>query len=126
MLPKDIHIKISARFDGSVLVTCEEMPGLILAGTQPEKIIAAIWPALQALDEYKLGRECLLFKAGDRVHHIGRKEDGTVLSFDTAGVVRVEFDNPTPRGNKSFGEFDEAWFNAHPGWLRNLTPPGGN
>lgn len=53
MLPKDIHIKISARFDGGVLVTCEEMPGLILGGTNPEKIIAAIWPALQALDEYK-------------------------------------------------------------------------
>lgn len=57
MLPKDIHIKISSRFDGSVMVTCAEMPGLILGGTDPEKIVAAIWPALKALDEYKSQRE---------------------------------------------------------------------
>jgi hypothetical protein len=56
MLPKDLHIKISARFDGSVLITCEEMPGLILAGTNPEKMVAAIWPAIQALDNYKSHR----------------------------------------------------------------------
>lgn len=59
-----------------------------------------------------------MFQAGDRVHHIGRKEDGTVLPFDLAGVVRVEFDNLTPRGNPSIGEFDEVWFNTHPGWLK--------
>lgn len=62
MLPKDLHIKISAKFDGSVLVTCEEMPGLILGGTDPEKIVAAIWPALQALDNYK--RQRLKAEAG--------------------------------------------------------------
>ena len=57
MLPKDLHIKISARFDGGVLITCEEMPGLILGGTNPEKIVAAIWPALQALDNHKSQQE---------------------------------------------------------------------
>lgn len=61
-----------------------------------------------------------MFKTGDRVHHTGRKEDGTVLSFDTTGVIRVEFDNLTPRGNKSIGEFDEVWFNTHPGWLKPI------
>ena len=61
-----------------------------------------------------------MFKAGDRVHHIGLGEDGTVLD-DTAGVVIVEFDNPTPRGNRRIGEFDEVWFNSHPGWLKPLA-----
>lgn len=62
-----------------------------------------------------------MFKAGDRVHHIGRKESGTVLPFDAAGVVRVEFDNPTPTGSKSIGEFDGGWFASHPGWLMPLV-----
>lgn len=59
-----------------------------------------------------------MFRAGDRVHHVGRRENGTVLPSDTTSVVLVEFDNPTPRGNKSIGEFDEVWFNTHPGWLQ--------
>jgi hypothetical protein len=66
-----------------------------------------------------------MFKAGDRVCHIGRKEDGTVLPFDTAGVVRVLFDNPTPRGHKSIGEFDEAWFRIYPGLLVSLQQTPG-
>lgn len=66
-----------------------------------------------------------MFKAGDRVRHIGRNEAGTVLPFETAGVVRVEFDNPTPRGSKSIGEFDEAWFRIHPGWLVSLQQTPG-
>lgn len=66
-----------------------------------------------------------VFKAGDRVHHIGRKEDGTVLPFDTTGVVRVEFDKPTSRGNKSIGEFDEGWFRTHPNWLLPLQQTSG-
>ncbi len=57
-----------------------------------------------------------VFKAGDRVHHTGRKESGTVLD-SPSDVVRVLFDNPTPRGNQSIGEFDEVWFNTHPNWL---------
>lgn len=67
----------------------------------------------------------MMFKAGDRVHHIGRKEDGTILPFDTTGVVRVEFDNPTPRGNKSIGEFDENWFRTHTNWLLSLQQTPG-
>lgn len=62
-----------------------------------------------------------MFKAGDRVHHVGRKDDGTVLPFDTTGAVRVQFDNPTPGGNRSIGEFDEVWFKSHPGWLIATT-----
>jgi len=64
-----------------------------------------------------------MFKAGDRVRHSGRRECGTVLESNTTGVVRVEFDNPTPRGGKSVGEFDEAWFKTHPGWLMSIDVP---
>lgn len=56
------------------------------------------------------------FKVGDRVHHVGRKEDGMVTSVSN-DVVCVQFDNPTPRGGVSRGEFDEVWFNTHRGWL---------
>lgn len=66
-----------------------------------------------------------MFKAGDRVHHIGRKEDGTVLPFTTTGVVRVEFDNPAPSGRPSVGEFDEGWFRAHPNWLTSIQQTPG-
>lgn len=65
-----------------------------------------------------------MFKAGDRVHHIGRKEDGTVLPFERTGAVRVKFDNPAPSGNPSIGEFDELWFKTHPGWLVSETDTG--
>jgi len=66
-----------------------------------------------------------MFKSGDRVHHSGRDEAGTVLEFVAAGVVRVQFDNPAPSGKPSIGEFDEVWFRNHPGWLtliRQQTP----
>lgn len=69
------------------------------------------------------GSAMTLFKAGDRVHHIGRREDGTVIESNTTGVVRVAFDNPTPSGNRSVGEFDEIWFNGHPGWLKLIGHP---
>lgn len=59
------------------------------------------------------------FKVGDRVHHIGRKEDGTIIRVGDR--VLVEFDNPTPRGARSIGEFDELWFKTHHGWLQPLN-----
>lgn len=63
-----------------------------------------------------------MFRAGDRVHHIGRGEDGTVLPSTKTGVVRVEFDSPPPIGRKSIGEFDEVWARSHHDWLQ-LTAP---
>lgn len=60
------------------------------------------------------------FNAGDRVHHIGRGENGTVLPFVTTGVVRVEFDSPAPSGKPSIGEFDGLWFDRHPDWLQPI------
>jgi hypothetical protein len=65
------------------------------------------------------------FKAGDRVHHIGRRENGTVLPFITPEVVRVEFDNPAPSGRPSIGEFDELWFRTHPNWLTSIQQTPG-
>jgi hypothetical protein len=64
-----------------------------------------------------------MFQAGDRVRHVGRQEDGAVLPFDTAGVVKVEFDDPTPRGNRSIGEYDETWFRIHPHLLQFVSRP---
>lgn len=57
------------------------------------------------------------FTVGDRVHHVGRSEDGTVVSL-THEAVHVEFDQPTPGGRPSIGIFDEVWFNTHEGWLK--------
>lgn len=62
------------------------------------------------------------FKQGDRVRHIDRNENGTVLWVHD-GVVTVEFDNPTPRGSVSVGEFDEVWFKTHEGWLVPTDAP---
>ena len=56
------------------------------------------------------------FKVGDRVYHTDRQDFGAVTSLENA-TVQVTFDNPTPRGNRSIGEFDEVWFRSHPNWL---------
>lgn len=53
------------------------------------------------------------FKDGDRVHHIGRKEDGTV-TVQRNGDIEVLFDRPAPSGKPSIGIFDENWFHAYP------------
>lgn len=55
------------------------------------------------------------FKTGDRVHHTGRKEDGTVEIID--GNVQVTFDIPTARGNISVGLYDANWLATHQNWL---------
>lgn len=60
------------------------------------------------------------FSVGDRVYHSGRQDFGNVTSIENE-VVKVEFENPTPRGNRSIGEFDEVWFRTHPGWLKRAS-----
>lgn len=62
------------------------------------------------------------FKIGDRVYHIGRQETGTVIG--DGDCIIVEFDNPSPRGMRSIGEFDEMWFNSHDGWLQPASSVG--
>jgi hypothetical protein len=63
------------------------------------------------------------FKVGDRVRHTGRQESGTVTSTEN-GCVIVEFDIPTPRGNKSVGNYDAVWFRTHPNMLNAATKDG--
>lgn len=41
---------ILTREDGGLRVSCDDEPGLILSGDDPEKVMASIWPALKALD----------------------------------------------------------------------------
>lgn len=59
------------------------------------------------------------FREGDRVHHGGRTEDGTVTSVAN-GVVTVEFDIRTSRGNISVGAYDELWFQLNQNLLIRL------
>ena len=56
------------------------------------------------------------FKPGDRVRHVSRDELGTVERVDDR--VHVRFDNPTPRGTVSRGEYDELWFSKYPSGLQ--------
>ena len=58
----------------------------------------------------------MAFKDGDRVRHVSRNEVGTVKVLGN-GNVQVTFDNPTPRGNKSVGEYDADWFRIYPNGL---------
>jgi hypothetical protein len=59
-------------------------------------------------------------KFADRVKHIGRDEEGKVVSIKNDGL-HVEFEQKTPRGNASIGIFDEVWFRMHPDLLVNLS-----
>jgi hypothetical protein len=56
------------------------------------------------------------FKTGDRVRHTLRDELGTVEIVED-GVIKVTFDNPTPKGRPSIGMYDEAWFRICPKYL---------
>jgi hypothetical protein len=53
------------------------------------------------------------FKVGDRVAHSSRQENGTVTAIEN-GCVVVEFDRPAPKGQKSVGKYDAAWFRMYP------------
>lgn len=52
ILQRKITIQIEPRGDGGICVWSPEIMGLILSGPDPEKIMAAIWPALVALNEH--------------------------------------------------------------------------
>lgn len=61
-------------------------------------------------------RLAIPFKVGDRVRHVSRGERGTV-TIVANGRCQVEFDNPTPCGNRSVGEYDANWFLTYPAGL---------
>ncbi len=48
-MSKEITIKIKRRADDGLHIYSDEVPGLILSGLSPEKMMAATWPALVAL-----------------------------------------------------------------------------
>ena len=53
LIEQEIKISIGPREDGGVRVWSDDMPGLILSGSDPLKVMAAIGPAIKALIEYK-------------------------------------------------------------------------
>jgi hypothetical protein len=65
----------------------------------------------------------MMFKEGDRVHHLSRDDNGTVLKFERPGEVRVKFDRASRPGRPDIGIFDEVWFKTHPGWLTPVGAP---
>lgn len=50
ILKRKITIQIEPCGDGGICVWSPEVMGLILSGSNPEKIMAAIWPALEAIN----------------------------------------------------------------------------
>lgn len=105
-----LSINIEQRADGGIRIWSSQLKGLLLSGSDPVQVMAAVWPAITALINHKR------FKTGDRVQHVGRGEIGTVTILQN-GNVQVEFDNPTPRGHRSIGEYDKAWFEQYPNGL---------
>ncbi len=52
-IDREITIKLLPREDGGVCVCSDDVPGLILSGSDPLKVMADIGPALKALYEYR-------------------------------------------------------------------------
>ena len=53
LIDREIKITIGPREDGGVRIWSDDMPGLILSGSDPLKVMADIGPALKVLIEYK-------------------------------------------------------------------------
>lgn len=50
ILQRKITIQIEPRGDGGICIWSPEVMGLILSGSDPAKVMAAIWPALEAIN----------------------------------------------------------------------------
>lgn len=44
-----ITISISRRLDGGIRVWSDDLPGLVLSGSDPETVMSDVWPAIQVL-----------------------------------------------------------------------------
>jgi len=53
LIEHEIKITIGPRSDGGVRIWSDDIPGLILSGSDPLKVMADIGPALKALIEYQ-------------------------------------------------------------------------
>lgn len=50
-------IHIAARSDGGLRVWSDDMPGLVLSGSNPDKVMASILPAISAIRAHQQTRE---------------------------------------------------------------------
>lgn len=50
---KELTLKLLPREDGGIRIWCEEVPGLILSGSDPQKVMSDVIPALNVLAEYE-------------------------------------------------------------------------
>jgi hypothetical protein len=55
-IDREITIKLLPREDGGVRVCSDDVPGLILSGPDPLKVLADIGPALKILFHYRKNR----------------------------------------------------------------------
>lgn len=53
LIEQEIKIVIGPREDGGVRIWSDDMPGLILSGSDPLKVMSDIGPAIKALIEYR-------------------------------------------------------------------------
>jgi uncharacterized protein YkvS len=113
VIEQEICIKIAPRGDGGIRVWSDDVPGLILSGLDPLKVIADIGPALAGLSGFSAAKQ---FSVGDRVEHMNGNR-GTVSEILNDGSVCVKFDS----GKDWRGEYDIGWFIQWPRGLRKLT-----
>lgn len=52
-MPEEVRIIIQRRIDGGLRVYSDDVPGLVLSGSDPTKVMADVWPALMVLLEGK-------------------------------------------------------------------------
>lgn len=57
MIDREIAIKIAPRGDGGIHIWSDDMPGLVLSGADPVKVMGDLWPAIKVLSEYKRKQE---------------------------------------------------------------------
>lgn len=49
-----VAIKLQRREDGGLRIYSDQIPGLILSGNDPRKVMADLWPALEGLNVHAL------------------------------------------------------------------------
>lgn len=47
-------ITLIRRDDGGLRVCSDQIPGLILSGPDPLKVMSDVWPAIQALEQHRV------------------------------------------------------------------------
>lgn len=53
MIDHEITIKIAPRGDGGIRILSDDMPGLVLSGADPAKVMGDLWTAIKVISEYK-------------------------------------------------------------------------